>query len=128
MNFASPSTSNGGVIRKCEFMDNGNNLKIPGKTCIIFKQIKIYYCYFFFAATQFNVEPLKSSSNEKLNYKYIQSSIEALIPNIKAHIYGSHRYGLADDNSDLNIYIEFSKYYSRFPSTYFKQLKKKLFS
>lgn len=48
----------------------------------------------------------KSVQNKNFNHKYIQSNIEALIPFTRCHLYGSHRYGLADENSDLNIYIE----------------------
>lgn len=63
--------------------------------------------FFFLETSSTNVR--KFDLDNELHYRNIQTNIEALIPKSKTYIFGSRRYGLAEANSDLNVYIQFGK-------------------
>lgn len=39
-------------------------------------------------------------------FDLIRNAIKAIFPRAKVFVYGSHNYGLADERSDLNAYID----------------------
>lgn len=46
------------------------------------------------------------NNRNELNFGLIRNAIKALFPKAKVFVYGSQNYGLADDRSDLNAYID----------------------
>lgn len=47
-----------------------------------------------------------SDSTMSKNFDFIRNAVKMLFPQSKVFLYGSHNYGLADDRSDLNAYID----------------------
>lgn len=55
--------------------------------------------------------PADSAMNDRQatksrQFDMIRNAIKAIFPRAKVFVYGSHNYGIADERSDLNAYID----------------------
>lgn len=88
---------------------------VNGKVFAEFRNVNYFFIVFFslrietgnVSGRQMKVPDNSARNNRnELNFGLIRNAIKALFPKAKVFVYGSQNYGLADDRSDLNAYID----------------------